>query len=199
LIASSGVSIAYDGTAGNPSGSALLSINDNTTAPNADYLYQIVPVTVGQQYQLNADWSGDLYNGSTGRNWAEVYLAFGPTAAALDPTSNNPGNNTGNIQYKRATDGSNSSNPNTGTTYDNPWTWQSITDSPVGTSTPADGIFTASDNYMLLAFNLGGHAGAGLGYYNVDNVSVVAVPEPCTLALIGLAGLGLGGLRRFRR
>ncbi len=142
-------------------GTALLARNDTTAAVNGNYLYQIVPVVSGKQYQIAAQWKGDLLNGGTGRNWAEVYVGFGPSATTIS----------GSIMYKKATDGGPNATPM-------PWGWESIllspNTSPVG---PADGIFTATDSYMTIAFNLGGRAGVGPGYFNVDNVSVIGVGE----------------------
>ena len=174
-------------------GTAALARNDSTASANANYLYQNVPVVNGMQYQLSADWAGDLLNGGTGRNWAEVYINFG--ASPLDPLVA-----PGTIMYKRATDGGQSTSPVTGLPFDNPWTSQDITLSY--TDGPADGIITATGDYMLVAFNLGGRAQSSNdtqpGFYNVDNVSLTLVPEPSSFALLGLAGLGLL-VRRFRR
>ena len=143
------------------SGTALLARNDATSSSNSNYLYQNVAVESGKQYQFNAQWTGDLFNGGTGRNWAEVFIGFGssPTAFA------------GSIMYKKATDGGPNENPQ-------PWDWQSVLDSPDGG--PANGIFTATNSYMTIGFNLGGRAGVGPGYFHVDHVSVVEVGgTPC--------------------
>jgi len=107
--------IIHDAGLGNPAGSAALDRNDSTVQDNGNYLYQIVPVSNGSQYELSADWQGDLLNGGTGRNWAEVYINFGPSIASLDPTVN-----PGTILYKKATDGGPNDVPM-------PWIWEDIT------------------------------------------------------------------------
>lgn len=179
------VTITYDAATGNPAGSALLARHDTDSSDNGNYLYQIVPVVNGAQYQLSAEWKGDLLNGGTGRNWAEVYINFLPDTTFVP----------GSIIYKKATDGGPNDSPM-------PWDWQDITASPNDSSSPADGIFTATDNYMSIAFNLGGRDvtrnNTQPGYYYVDNVSLTLVPEPSSFALLVLAGLGLL-VRRFRR
>jgi pectate lyase len=157
--------ITYDIGTGNPSGAAALARNDSTATANGNYLYQIIPVVNGQQYQLSAQWKGDLLNGGTGRNWAEVYINFTATNTPFVP---------GTIRYKKATDGGPNQIPM-------PWDWESITTSPDGSNPgPADGVFTATGNYMTLAFNLGGRAQTSNntqpGYYWVDNVSVSPYP-----------------------
>jgi len=140
---------------------ALLARNDTTNPSNGNYLYQIIPVISGKQYKVDAQWKGDLLNGETGRNWAEVFVGFNPSAAFA-----------GSIIYKKATDGGPNAEPM-------PWDWESVLLSPNTASSPADGIFTATDNYMTIAFNLGGRASVGPGYFYVDNVSVVeALPCP---------------------
>jgi len=39
----------------------------------------------------------------------------------------------------------------------------------------------------------------GAEHYTLDNLQVVGVPEPATLSMVGIALLGLGALRRYRR
>ena len=141
-------------------GTALLARNDATDSSNGNYLYQNIPVVSGRQYKIEAQWKGDLLNGGTGRNWAEVFVGF----------QSSPTGMSGSIEYKKATDGG----PNE---YPQPWDWESILLSPDGG--PEDGIYTATNSYMTIAFNLGGRAGVGPGYYNVDNVSVVEA-SPCS-------------------
>ena len=137
-------------------GTLLLARNDSTSSTNNNYIYQNIPVTTGTDYQISVEWAGDLLNGGTGRNWAEVFVGFGSSS-----TSSN-----GNITYKKATDGGPNEEPQ-------PWDWESVLDSPNSTSSPSDGIFTATNSYMTIGFNIGGRAGVGPGYYYVDNVSVV--------------------------
>ena len=142
------------------SGTALIARNDATFESNANYLYQNVSVVSGRQYKIDAQWKGDLLNGGTGRNWAEVFVGFGSSPTAFN----------GTFYYKKATSGG----PNE---YPQPWDWESVLLSPDGG--PADGIFTATNSYMTIGFNLGGRAGVGPGYYYLDNVSVVEAGTPC--------------------
>jgi pectate lyase len=151
--------ITYTNGVGNPPGSALLDRVSTALADNSDYLYQVIPVENGKSYQFNAEWKGDLLNGGTGRNWAEVLIAF----------VSNPGTPAFTIMYKKATAGG----PNEPTA---PWDWESVLASPNDTVSPTNGIFTATDNYMVVGFNLGGRAGTGVGYYYADNVSVTPYP-----------------------
>ena len=149
-------------------GTALLDRNEvyENEGSNGNYLYQNIPVTSGHQYQIDALWKGDLLAGDTGRNWAEVFVGFGSSPTAFN----------GGIIYKKATDGGPNEIPM-------PWNWESVLISPNSTSSPADGIFTATNSYMTIGFNLGGREGsrdAGPGYYYVDDVSVVEVGgTPC--------------------
>jgi pectate lyase len=147
--------ITYDSGMGNPLGSALMNRVNTTLADNSDYLYQVIPVSIGKSYQFNADWKGDLLNGGSGRNWAEVLIAFVPDVGAPAFT----------IQYKKATGGG----PNEPAA---PWNWESVLASPNSVTSPTNGIFIATDKYLVVGFNLGGRAGTGVGFYNVDNVSV---------------------------
>jgi len=163
---------AFDGVVGNPAGSALMSA-DTTVFTNNHRFYQCVPVTVGHQYVLTGEWSGDIRglvtdgSGGTLRNWAEIWVGF--------ETDTTPANWTSMaIMYKKAY-GAGLQNTTTGF-----WDWESITDSPNGTTPPAGGIFTATAQYMVVAFNLGGRAGSGSTYINADNISVVETGgTPC--------------------
>jgi hypothetical protein len=183
--------ITYDGSEGNPAGSALLDRITSTAFDNKDLIYQVLEVEVGKQYQVDADWMGDLLNGGTGRNWAETLVSFVDEANV--PTQGDDFID-GWIQYKRATDG----DPNTpaGGVFD----WESILDVPDGG--PADGIFTATENRMVFAFNLGGRVQSNNdtqpGFYWVDNASVTLIPEPTAAVLLLLGGLAIVAGRRKR-
>ena len=164
--------VTYDGTAGNPSGSALLTRNNTAASANGNYIYQVIPVTSGNQYKLDADWKGDLLNGGNGRNWAEVFVSFASSSLAIPA----------DIEYKKATDGGPNEVPM-------PWNWESVLRSHDGG--PEDGIYTATDNYMVVGFNLGGRAGVGPGFYNLDNVRVTPWPpiiEPVFTNIVHAGG-----------
>ncbi len=155
--------ITQDASEGLPAGSALLDRNSVGEVSNGNHLYQVIPVTPGQQYRLDAVWKGDLYAGGTGRNWAEVFVSFASSPTAT-PTE---------IVYKKASDGGPNQPPASG------WDWESVLLSPNDAAAPADGVFTATDNYMVVGFNLGGRAssdGPGPGFFHLDNVSVTSWP-----------------------
>jgi hypothetical protein len=162
----SGVMTAtFDGVAGNPAGSALMSV-EATVQTNNHRFYQCVPVTVGHQYILAGEWSGDIRglvtdgSGGTLRNWAEVYIGFETSTTPAEWVSMA-------IMYKKAY-GAGLQNTTTGI-----WGWEPFTDSPNGTTPPPGGIFTATAPYMVIAFNLGGRAGSGNTHINADNISVI--------------------------
>jgi hypothetical protein len=169
VVANAPTTITYDAD----SGAALLHRNSSAAASNANYLYQTVQVVVGRQYQVSAQWKGDLLNEGTGRNWAEVIVNF--TATAPAPFSPQPQT----LFYKKRTDGSINDVPM-------PWNWQNIVESPNTETTiippPGDGVFTATAEFMTIAFNLGGRAETSNntkpGFFYVDHVSVVALLPP---------------------
>jgi hypothetical protein len=162
----------FDGTVGNPAGSALVTAVNGTTGANNHRFYQVFPVTQGKQYTLTGQWSGNivgLVTNATGgslRNWAEVFVSF--------ETSTTPSNWTATsaLMYKKAY-GAGTTNTSTGI-----WTWEAFTGSPNGSNPPSGGIFTATGPYMVVAFNLGGRANSGSPHINVDNISVVE-SVPC--------------------
>ena len=155
------VTAVWDFTEGNPSGAARLDKTSSTAATNGHRFYQMIPVTTGKHYKLSAQWKGSL--GTVGTNWAEVYVGFVTSV----PTSTT---GWGSVMYKKQYPGSPKNIPAGGT-----WDWEEITASMNGTS-PAgglsDGVFLATDNYMLVSFNIGGYTNSSATHYWVDNVSV---------------------------
>ncbi|MGN6370916.1 MAG: PEP-CTERM sorting domain-containing protein [Phycisphaerae bacterium] len=201
--------IGADAAHGNPAASGLLDRSTGTVSDNKDFLYQLVPVTPGTQYAVDAQWSGNLIGtggtASNARNWSEVYVAFFPTGTVISDATQLPDSS---IRYKKRWDISGTSGNTNTFNVDQAtgsWGWESVLQSPdtVDTATvagPTDGIFTATDSLMLVGFNLGGRANAGTASFNVDNVTVTeaaATPEPGTLAIGGLVA-GLMMLRRRR-
>lgn len=174
--------ISYSNTEGNGPGSASLDRVSSAEFDNKDVLYQIVDIDPNGVYALDAEWKGDLLNGNTGRNWAEVIVKFEP---ALPTIADGSYFDDASIVYKKATDGG----PNEPA---GPFDWESILASPAGGS--ADGVFTAgaTDEFMVIGFNLGGRdlgRNAAPGYYFVDNATLTAVPEPASVMLLLLCGL----------
>ena len=153
------VTAAWNGTEGIPAGS--VRFDKTTTADTNGYrFYQVIPVTNGKHYKLSAQWKGTL--GGTGTKWAEVYVGFINTAT--------PATNWGNAMYKKQY-GTNAKN----ITSNGIWNWEKITASMNGTSPNgglSDGVFKATDNYMVVAFSISGKAGSSTAYYLVDNISV---------------------------
>jgi len=157
------VTASFDAMDGSPAGSALISADTTLAATNSARFYQIIPVEVGRQYKLSGDWMGDI-KGTVGtvtnaRNWAEIYVTFVTDGSAV-PTS------WGSIMYKKAFGVANQNIGPTGA-----WSWEPITASVA--DGPADGVFTATDDYMVVAVNLGGRINSGQTYANVDNFGVV--------------------------
>lgn len=155
--------IEADAAEGQPPGAVVLRRNEVVDGSNGNHLYQAVAVTPGRQYRVDARWKGDLFAGGTGRNWAEVFVSFAGSPAATPAT----------IVYKKASDGG----PNEPVA--DGWDWESVLLSPNDGEVPTDGIFTATDDYLVIGFNLGGRAasdGPGPGVLFVDEVSVTPWP-----------------------
>jgi hypothetical protein len=163
----------FDGSNGQPAGSALLQANTTGAAVNHHRFYQVIPVAVGNRYRFSGQWSGSLYdpNASSRRNWSEVFIGF---SADSTPST------WGIIMYKKRFIATGSaSNINFDPASDGTWGWEEITDSP--DAGPVNGIFTADQPYMVVSFNLGGNANGGAIEYNVDNISVVECPMTADL------------------
>jgi pectate lyase len=159
----------YDGGNGNPFGSVVMGNEQDTTGTSGHYFYQAIRVKSGRQYKLSAEWTGDI-SGSVSSdpchlgNWAEVLVIFETNADAntwwtawTDPNA---------VMYGKAFGVVTQNIDSSGT-----WpTWEPITASQ--TNGPADGVFTASGDYMVVAFSEGGLPGSGFGYFFADNVKV---------------------------
>ncbi|MBN1788403.1 MAG: Ig-like domain-containing protein [Sedimentisphaerales bacterium] len=167
------MTVTFDGSYGQPAGSALIQADTTGTAVNHHRFYQVIPVIVGDRYKFSGQWSGALYdpNSTTRRNWAEVFVGFSP-----DDTPSE----WGTIMYKkRFISVGSSSNVNFDPNSDGTWEWEEITDSPE--AGPADGLFVASQPYMVVSFNLGGNSNGGASYINIDNISIAECPMTADL------------------
>jgi hypothetical protein len=155
---------SFDAIEGNPPGSALIEADTGSTGANDHRFYQVIPVTVGEEYVFDGNWAGDISGtiatNPSARNWAEVFIGFTDTTTP-------DGADFGSIIYKKAY-GNGNLNTSTGV-----WSWEPITASPNGSSAPAGGVFVATAPYMCVSFNLGGRANSGSTYYWVDNISVI--------------------------
>ena len=158
---------AHDPTVGNPAGSAFLKRDQTIVASNGHYFTQVVPVTVGNTYQIAGEWKGDLRAtpGTEHRNWIEVFVTFSdsPDPAAVS--------NWGATQYKKRYDDEEGNLFNLLPEQNGMWDWESILDSPDTAETGQ--TYVATGPYMFVAFNLGGRAGAGEGFVWIDNLQVI--------------------------
>jgi pectate lyase len=158
----------YDEYYGNPIGSALVASEPDITGASGHYLYQVIPVRAGKQYKLSAEWMGDLSGYVISdpthlSNWAQVLVSFETSPDANTWTVWMDANA---VMYAKVFGVANQNIDSTGTWPD----WESITASQ--TNGPADGIFTASGDYMVVAFSEGGLPNSGVGYFYADNVKV---------------------------
>jgi hypothetical protein len=159
--------VIYDGDNGDPVGSGLMGNEPATTGTSGHYFYQVLPVDAGKQYKLSAEWMGDISSleapdPCNHGNWAEVLVAFETNADAntwtvwTDPNA---------VMYRKAFGVVTQNIDSSGT-----WPWEPITASQ--TNGPADGVFTANGDYMVVAFSEGSLPRSGLGYFYTDNVKV---------------------------
>jgi hypothetical protein len=175
LPSATGYFIGYfDDTTGNPPGSAVVGADTTPDGTDGQWFYQTIPVVAGKQYKFSGEWMGNLSEAAidpANRNlWSTVLVGFESNA---DPNTWTLWSNSGAVMYRKALG---STVQNIGP--DGVWDWEQITASP--TNGPADGVFTATGSYMVVAFSAGGLPSSGVGYYYLDNLSVQTSPCPTT-------------------
>ena len=178
LLSKGTVSVVYDDANGLPVGSAFIKAETGTSGADYHFFYQVIPVTIGRQYKISGNWKGSIAgtvpDPPTARNWAELWVGFVSTGPDTTPA------NWGSIMYKKAY-GNGNLNTSTGV-----WDWESILASPNNDpNSPPEGIFTATDTYMVIFFHVGGRTNSGSPWINADNVKVMEVGAPITYWPIG--------------
>jgi pectin methylesterase-like acyl-CoA thioesterase len=166
------MTMAFDGVNGLPAGSVTLAADTNLAATNNHRFYQIVTVTVGRNYKFTGKWKGSLSDGkaTTKRNWTEVFLGFSP-----DTTPSTWGSN---IYKKRFVAVGSGSNMNFATTSDGNFDWEDMSVSPnTSPVPPTTAVWTATNPYMVISFNIGGNLNGGAIWMDLDNLSVVECSE----------------------
>jgi uncharacterized repeat protein (TIGR03803 family)/probable HAF family extracellular repeat protein len=161
MAAATGTLMAdWDAPFGNPPGAAYLMCDLSGGDVDGHFLCQVLPVTPGNRYKLSGQWTGDMtIVAGTETTWANIVVTF---EAGTDPAGwhlTEPDA----LMYRKAL----------GSTLQNIdpngiWGWEEFTSSPA--SGPADGIFTATDNYMVVAFSLAGLASSTLPWFDIDNI-----------------------------
>lgn len=163
------MTLAFDSANGVPAGSAFLAADTNLAgAVNNHRFYQIIPVTVGNNYKFVGKWKGSLWDGkaSVKRNWAEVFVGF-----STDTTPSTWGSN---YYKKRFVAIGNGGNINFSSASDGNFDWEDLSASPnTSPIPPATAVWKATAPYMVISFNIGGNANGGAISMNLDNLSVV--------------------------
>jgi pectin methylesterase-like acyl-CoA thioesterase len=167
--ATGAMTMAFDSINGLPAGSAVVTADTNLAgAVNNHRFYQIIPVTVGNNYKFTGKWKGSLSDGKAAvkRNWIEFFLGF-----SSDTTPSTWGSN---YYKKRFVGVGNGSNINFSTTSDGNFDWEDLSASPnTSPIPPANAIWKATAPYMVISFNIGGNANGGAISMDLDNLSVV--------------------------
>jgi hypothetical protein len=177
--ASGTVTATWNGTEGNPAGSAYVLKADGTSQVKKKRFYQAIPVVTGHRYKFSGDWKGSILGTAASDpctlNWAEVYVGWANSAT---PTSDEWGNIT--VMYKKAYQQSTSYQVNVGTGA--AWAWEAITNSRAGSYVPTDATFTAAGSYMVIAVNLAAmpknSTSLGQTWVYLDKIGVQEV-APC--------------------
>ncbi|MEN6386476.1 MAG: pectinesterase family protein [Phycisphaerales bacterium] len=167
----------FDALNGLPAGSAFLTADTNEASAlangvNNHRFYQLFPVTVGKNYKFVGQWKGLLSNPdvTSKRNWAEVFLGF-----SSDTTPSTWGEN---IYKKRYAGVGDSRNMNFSPTSDGSFDWEDLSLSPnTSPVPPATAVWTATQPYMVVSFNIGGIANGGAMWINLDNIAVTECPS----------------------
>jgi hypothetical protein len=179
----------FDLEYGNPPSATYVMCDTSGGYVSGHFFYQVIPVTPGLRYRFSGDWLGDLAGGSSDpcstNNWAETIITFEASSDPCTWTWTNPGA----VMYRKAW-GVTSQNTEPG----GMWDWQSIRTSLA--NGPADGIFTSTGNYMVVAFSLGGIESASMPWIDVDNIKVEGPGCP-TPDLNGDCSLDFLDLRQF--
>jgi hypothetical protein len=156
----------FDPPYGNPPGAAYLMCDTSGGDVAGHYFYQVLSVTPGSWYRFSGEWMGDLTGGVspdplTMSSNAEVTIAFESSSDPATWDLSDPAL----VKYGKVWGiGNQNTDPN-GT-----WAWEVIAQSR--TNAPADDVYAATAQYMVIAFSQGGIAGSGMPWIDIDNIKV---------------------------